>query len=93
MKWLARYLLALSPMVFFYGSWKLGMELFEHFHCKDTGKFIEPCFAYGVNIQGFLGFTMFWCQLLLYPATIGSIIWLLSLLINQTNKAGSNLPT
>ena len=82
---LARYLLALTPIIFTYGGWQLGSWAFEHFHCVDIGKFIEPCFAYGLNIQLFLGITLFWCQLLLYPALILSAVWLFKVIFQKNN--------
>jgi len=63
MRNLSKYLVAITPLVLFYSVWKLGAWAFKEFNCVDSGKFIEPCFAFGVNIQGFLGFASFWCQL------------------------------
>ena len=57
-------MLVLLPMASFL-FWRIGIWAFDYFGCQDSGKFIEPCFAYGHNIQGWLGISLFWAPLLL----------------------------
>lgn len=57
-------MLAFLPLVSF-SVWRIGTWAFGYFGCQDSGKFIEPCFAYGYNIQGWLGISLFWAPLVL----------------------------
>ncbi|WP_313494231.1 hypothetical protein [Stenotrophomonas sp.] len=57
-------MLALPPLASFV-VWRTGAWAFDYFGCQDLGKSIEPCIAYGHNIQGVLGISLFWAPLLL----------------------------
>jgi len=57
-------ILAILPLAIFL-FWQIGIWAFDYYGCQDSGKFIEPCFAYGHNIQGWLGISLFWAPLLL----------------------------
>jgi hypothetical protein len=74
---LARFFIPLTPIIVTYGGYELGNWAFNHFNCIDSGKYIEPCLAYGINIQGFLGITLFWFKILKYPALILTALWLI----------------
>jgi len=76
MKSIIRYSLAVLPALLTLAFWQLGVWAFDFFGCKDSGKFIEPCDAYGYNIQGWLGMSMFWGQLAFY-ASLPICSWLL----------------
>jgi hypothetical protein len=64
----ARYALAILPVAITGGGWLLATFAFQHFGCTGNIKYMRPCFAGSINLLPFLGFGLFWCQLLLWFA-------------------------
>lgn len=77
MTWTLRYAAAFLPAVFTVGGWRWAVWAYEHFGCQGNLKSLEPCFAGSYNILPWLGFGLFWCQLLAWlavPLSIGLLI-------------------
>jgi len=66
--WLRQYLVALLPAVITVGGWQLAIWIYDYFGCQGHLKNLQPCFVGSVNILPFLGFGLFWCQLLMFIA-------------------------
>lgn len=72
----AKYLLALLPVIIPSSCWLAATLAFDHFGCTGNLKYMQPCYAGSLNLLPFLGFGLFWCQLLLF-VTVPWSFWLL----------------
>ncbi|WP_020166803.1 hypothetical protein [Methylotenera versatilis] len=68
MFWLRKYLVALLPAIVIFGGWQSATWAYDYFGCQGNLKNLQPCFVGSVNILPFLGFGLFWCQLLMFVA-------------------------
>jgi len=66
--WLRKYIVALLPAIITMVGWQSAIWAYAYFGCQGNLKHLQPCFAGSVNIVPFLGFGLFWCQLLMFVA-------------------------
>lgn len=75
MSWSLRYTLALLPAAVSLGGWQLAVWAYGYFECQGNLKNLAPCSAGTIELLPWLGFGLFWCQILSY-ITVPVSAWL-----------------
>jgi hypothetical protein len=78
MSWPTKYALASLPFAVTFSGWRLAEWAYPYFQCKGGLKDLQPCFAGSIDITGFIGIGLFFCQLLWIPAAVLSAVIALS---------------
>lgn len=84
--WLFNYIAALLPAIVTVAWWQWAEWAFDHYGCIDLGKSLQPCFASGVDITGWVGFGRFWCQLLSWACVPLSLYLLIEVRARQSGS-------
>lgn len=76
MKLKYKYILASLPPFLLFATWKLSTWTYSYVGCEGGLKNLHACHIGAHDITPYLGFGLFWCQLLWIPA-IAFSAWLL----------------
>lgn len=76
MKWKYKYFFTSLPPFLLFGGWKLSDWAYHYFGCQGGLKSLHSCHMGTIDITLYMGFGLFWCQLLWIPAIVFSA-WLL----------------